>query len=261
MHKLTLNHQRDGHAYNGNINLDYEDGGVELSKKLDTFHQFSFARMMARFASAAMDSPDAELIMQRTEREDLEPILLDESTSKTLREDPASVIASMSVDHRTVERAKVALEATVKTQDDVKLQLRAGHDTMADAFGDYIYLKLRPHDKDGMQGECPFSGKWAGFGANANNTSQFLLKTGRQNAHKDWVPVELVGGSKTENPKWVRVKTEELLSHTMSGEHPDKFFIPRKWNKTSPWIDREELETMYIKYKKEKEACSDDSKG
>lgn len=252
MGKLTLEHRREGHAYDGRIVWDDEPDDPSkmvytVEKELDTFKQWSFPRMMARFAREAITRPEAELIMLRTEREDLKPFLLDAGTSRRLREDPASVIASMSVDHRVVERAKVQLEDNVKVEDSVKLQLRAGHDTLADAFGDFVYLKLRPHKTDGMQGECPFTGTWVGFGAHADNTSQFLLKTGRQNAHADWLPIELVGGSKTENPKWVRVKTEVLLRHVIKGQ----FFIPRKWNKTSPWITHGELERMYEEYKKE----------
>ena len=248
MNKLTLLHEREGHAYNGFIVFKDSMGGLIV----DTFTGFVFARMMARFASQAIRHPTAALYMARTEKEDLEPYLLDDKTSRQLREDPASVIQSMTVDHRVVERVKAQLEDGIKVKDEVKLQLRGGHDTMADAFGDFVYIKLRPHDTDGMQGECPFTGKWIGFGANANNTSQLLLKTGRENAHADWLPIELVGGSKVENPRWVRVKTEDLLLHTLKDGYPERFFIPRKWNETSPWIKREKLGVRFSQYKKEK---------
>lgn len=247
--KLTLEHRREGHAYDGRIILMENSREAEL----DNFEQFSFARMMARLSKQANLWPEAAIHMLRTEREDLQPVVLDASTCRKLREDPAEVIRSMTVTMDAVPRIEKQFKDSIAVKDSVKLRLRAGHDTLADAFGDFVYMRLRPHETDGMQGECPFTGKWMGFGAHADNPEQLLLKTGRQTAHADWIPVELVGGSKTENPKWIRVKTAELLEHALAGKLPERFFIPRKWNKTSPWIDREELRQMYEKYMEEKE--------
>ena len=271
--KLTLEHRREGHTYDGRIVWSNEPDDpskmVEtITRELDIFTGLSFARMMARFSGYAMQNEAAELVMRRTERDDLKPITLDETTTRLLREDPAAAIEAMSSVHQISERAKKQMEKKIEdkvsVKDNVKLQLRAGHDTLADAFGDLIYLRLRPHEKDGMQGECPFTGKWVGFGAHADNTSQFLLKTGRSNAHVDWIPIDIIGGSASENPKWVTVKTAVLLNyhHRLADvAPPERFFIPRKWNKTSPWITHVELRQMYKEYKKEKAECLDEDKG
>lgn len=260
MSRIALEHRREGHAYTGR--LVYVDGGA--MDVLSEFSDFSFARMMARFSGEALARPYAELAMVRTERSDFEPIVLDEATSKKLREDPAVVIKAMTVafnaSDRIEKQLKKSVEDKVGVTDKVNLHLRAGHDTLADAFGDFVYLRLHPHEKDGMRGECPYTGKWLGFGARADDPAQMLLKTGRQNAHADWLPVEIVGGSETENPKWVRVKTDVLLFEhdPRSVGQDNKFFIPRKWNKTSPWISHGALTQMYEEYKKEKEACCSD---
>lgn len=249
--KLILAHERSGHAYKGRVVLDDE---TVTSKDIFSFEDLSFVRMMGVFSRYAHDHPHEDLYMRRTERPELKDFRLDERTAGLLRTDPATAIAMMSPEHHVSEKiSKKIQEGKAKVQDSVKFQLRAGYDSLADAFGDFVYLRLRPHDEDGMQCECPFTGEWRGFGAKAENPKQMLLKTGRQSAHADWLPVEIVGGSEKENPKWARVKTEVLVLHSLNGVLPHRFFIPRKWNKSSPWITRSSFGYLYSQYKKEKD--------
>jgi hypothetical protein len=123
--------------------------------------------------------------------------------------DPAAAIQELSPPpRRVIVRSPVAVSATATVQP----VFRAGADTLADAFGEEVYLKVR----DGRF-EDPATGRWVPLG--------FEQK--------------LVG-------EWVRVAITDLL-----GLPADRFFLPRRWNVSGPWITRAALLEKYEEYMKE----------
>jgi hypothetical protein len=245
---LILAYKRVDHVFNGSISMWAEKGEVPPAE-LDAFEGFSFARMMARFSKQAMRYPDVPLHMKRLERAELEPVLLDDATTHLLRTDPAKAIEAMSPNLN---------QASGRTAQKLKTAIKSAHDSLSESFGDSVYCKMRFKGDGIFEVECPFTGKWVGLGM---KDEQFLAKTGRQNAHVDWIPIDLQPQSRTENPRWAVVKTEVLLERKK-----DRYFLPRKWNPKPPWISHEDLQVMYDQYRKERDdvqstAGGDDPQG
>ena len=86
-------------------------------------------------------------------------------------------------------------------------------------------------------------------------TNQYLIRCeqgcSNPKAHGTWVPVErLAPLSKTENPRWAVVRVETLLDKKY-----ERYFLPRAWNTSGPWITHEDLQKKHEQYIKEKQAC------
>lgn len=99
----------------------------------------------------------------------------------------------------------------------VEPYIRFGHDTLADAFGDKVYIRRKSENI-----ESPFTGRWV-------------------------TPEKAELSVEAHNDKWVSVEMEKLLKYRVQ-----KYFIPRKWNPDSPWISYELLREKYDNYLKEK---------
>ncbi len=104
--------------------------------------------------------------------------------------------------------------------------LRIGSDTLADAFGDFIYLVCRRGEV-----ECPVCGKWC-----HDAHGRFQCDCGAQFAAK------LSG-------RWAAIRTDELIHLA------DQFFLPRAWNKEPPYITSAALRALYDTFKQEREEC------
>lgn len=102
--------------------------------------------------------------------------------------------------------------------------LRAGYDSLAEIFGEEIYISC---DIKKGQWQSPISGGWA----DCPGVDELTCR---------WVPFE--------NPRWVVVRTEDLLKLPVK-----RYFLPREWNPTQPWIDKALLTELYDLYEKEKE--------
>ena len=240
--ELILRYKRVGEAFHGEI-MSKDEAGSEFICKL--FNDKSFTWMMARYAEALVDHPDAKAIMERTDREGLNPFVLDDATTQLLRTDPVAAIRAMNLEPRTV-----IVRDEIKPQDSVKLRLRAGYDTLADAFGDELYLKV----KDGKI-ECPFCGRWR----TAHLTRVPSATLGEETIYafrcEDSFAFNLV--AEVRGDKWAATDTEVLLRLYRR----DRYFLPRAWNTQGQWITHEALTQKYEQYVKEKESiCSQTSK-
>lgn len=154
---------------------------------------------------------------------------LEAAEIELIRTDPAAWIRSMTIPDRTVV---ISDRKTAST-------LRVGHDTLADAFGDKIYLAK----KDGLV-ECPGCGRWKG--------KVHTVVPGCISEYCSDCDLKLPGD---DHDKWMSVDTGILL--TWSGGvgcvRIDRFFIPRKWNETGPWISRADLSEKYHEFIEEKD--------
>jgi predicted RNA-binding Zn-ribbon protein involved in translation (DUF1610 family) len=127
--------------------------------------------------------------------------------------------------------------------------IRAGHATLADAFGEVIYFRVRGHEL-----ECPGCGFWGMF------TSPGLLKDPDRAGTRfktAFVCPKKCGERFIVSceDSWGYVHVEDLLKSSKL----NAFYFPRTWNEGRPWVTRESLQQKYNEYKAEKEkvTCSE----
>jgi hypothetical protein len=177
----------------------------------------------------------------RTDRPGLLPYYLDTEVARLFRTDPVAAIESMcppSVSPSTTVK-RVQQERVM-----VPLSVRAGHDALADSFGEQIYLRARER-KGGFYIECPCCGIWASVIDNKPMTGKiaFCINT-KCRAYEVLPQVWLV------NEKWATMPAEQILSIGSS-----RFYLPRVWNEGRSWISLGDLRLKWEEFKKEKESC------
>jgi len=190
-----------------------------------SFENISFAKMMTALAREARTYEEVEgIVLER--KETSKPYVMSSTEINQLVTDPAAAIRSM-----TVPDLKVIVL-------DKKPILRVGHDTLADAFGDSVYCSR----KETGEVECPFCGRWAPLVTSMSEEFQMSLRCGKCNCR--------LGPVRESQGNWFPISTDVLLECCQ-----ERYYIPRSWNKTGPWIGHEDLRRIYEQYKKEKETC------
>ena len=187
--------------------------------------------MFTRFAREVRNHPAACAAIMRTDRPGLLPYVLDAETTRLLREDPVVVIQSMNYPAQPV--GKPPPEDTTPLE---VSPIRTGHDTLAEAFGEKVYLRVR-----GGAVECPGCGYWGVLQGTSFRCEKKCRLSG-----EDYLFLFEVSKC------WASVDVEALLASGLA-----KFYLPRSWNEGRSWVRREELCEKYAAYKAEKEtACS-----
>ena len=227
--------ENDEHLLDGYLCVVDADANVKLDKK--ELIGVNFAQAMSRFSEWAKQLPEARLFMLRTEQKPV-PIAveLDEVQCKCLREDPVAFIKALSPPHRVVVR----VSDEVHPGDVVRQSpIRAAHDTLADAFGDYVYFRRK-----GGKAESPFTGRWQDvvWGDSFHMLDGFGVVYEIESSGIDWMKISMAN----------------LLS-LPKGKKPEetRYYLPRVWNTSGPWISHEDLRRKYEQFNKEREACLD----
>lgn len=217
MDNVLLTYSRIGLAYTGDV-----DG--------EAFTDESYAQMMTRAHRHLLAKPEAGLTLHWTGRAHTLPVQLEPALLKLLREDPTAYIRANSLPHRSVN-LRTARKVAPTMQPLPSAGLRAGHDTLAAALGDRVYLRLH-------QGrvEHPGTGRWVDI----SELTAWL---------PDCDPVEVALG--TEHGRgWITISTAALLrSDTVL------FYLPRDWNTYGSWITKDQLTDLYNKYMEDKAKC------
>lgn len=240
----------DEHPFSGTVELQ-DDQGTSL--KRDSFVGLRFHQMMVRVSRALREHPEAAVVIRRTDRKGLQPVQLGEETRVMLRDDPVQAIRLMNVQPGQQVRGD---EPGVGQP-----TLRAAYDTLAAAFGERVYLRMR-------QGtvEDPLTGKWRQL---AYGPKVGWRIRGENNKSGTWVPIRLEGAdlpdiSEDATPeelqgmmgnlagalascRWASVEVQDLLQRNAK-----RFFLPRPWNGGRTWIGRDALQERYETYMKEK---------
>lgn len=239
---IVLQYRRVGETYTGTIGIPDEHyasamgidaaDANELPDHRIVFDSLNFREMMLEVYRWLQLVPTAGLLIQRMERPGLMPVQLAPDMLELLREDPVRYIEMHSIPPRTIDlrtgtKRLSALAAGERSDIPKTTGLRAGVDTMAAAFGETIYLKMR--DK---LVEHPATGRWVSF----REIEQFL---GSHNAE-----IVFPGERRT---GWITVPLKELLATTTA-----KFYLPREWNTYGSWITKEQLTEMYEHFIDEK---------
>jgi hypothetical protein len=154
------------------------------------------------------------------------PLRLDDDTIHMLHADPVSVIRSMNP-----APYKVLLR---RADPSTTSPLRVGYDSIAATLGDEVYLRRRAD-----QAECPICGRWADL----RPVPALVVLLCRSAACGSKFTIT------AKSDRWVSVAVSLLLKPT----DVEKYFLPREWNKSGPWITREDLEKKYQDWLKIKE--------
>ena len=246
--KMVLEYKRDGAAMTSSGRILSDESGL-ITEEGD-FSHLDFRSMLKRLVTALSVFPDdhaLDVVLQRTDRDGILPYKLDEATVKLMRTDPVAAIQAMEYHYGS---PSTATELSKQERAPAKPQpIRAGHATLADAFGDVVYFKVRGHEL-----ECPGCGFWGMY------ISPGLLKD--PDRAGEVVKTAFVCPKKchtrfivTCQQDWGYVDVEFLLEKTKL----EAFFFPRAWNEGRPWVSRESLQKKHDEFKTEKERipCSE----
>jgi hypothetical protein len=226
MSEVVLEYKRvNGDKSSGRICVQ-NNGSEEV---LLSFESEEFSPMLYGFAKALQEHPDAQGVIQRTDRPGLVPYNLDAQTMDLFRTDPVAAVTSMSTPYGSPSKA-VQRSKKERTQEP-PASLRVGFDTLADAFGDELYSRL---DSLASRVECPCCGIWNAF------IEEFVCKNPKcQQRLKPQV-----------SGRWAAFSTAALLATSSP-----RFYFPRAWNGYKPWVSREDLIAKYEQFQQEKKSC------
>jgi len=221
---ILLQYKRDGEAYTGIV---YLNDSIDLA-----FRREPFAAMMTTLHRYLLVHYDAVVQLQRAESDKFMPIYMEQNMVELLRTDPAKYIQAHTIPHRTIDLRKEERTSKLAEKHVVPMPtIRAGHDTLAAALGDMVYLSYRSN-----RVENPVTGRWCTISELERTTGLKVLEVIQQD-----------GGG------WAVVSMEQLLKY--DDLYSDGYFLPRAWNEHGLWISKQALQTKYEQYKKDKAQC------
>lgn len=228
------------HLFSGFISLQGVEGN-KLSHR--TLTDLKYHQLMTEVSRDLQATPDAHVVLQRTERAGIAPMVLEEETRVLLRDDPVRAIAAMNV-----QPGSKAGGTTVRNGP-------SPFDAVAEEFGPRVYIRMR----NGMF-EDPVTGTWLTVAYSSkgkcwliradNNKSETWLKVGIPSlslATKVTDDMEEVGAELAKSC-WATASVEDILQQNVN-----RFFLPRRWNTNGQWITRTELRKLLDDHNKQKD--------
>lgn len=217
---VLVTYKREGSAetFVGNITAD----GYKLN-----FAGADFSSVLSLASEALRQLPGARLIMRREEAP--YPMALPENIEEMLRVNLPGAIEALSPAPQ-----RVIVGRPRKANPDLIGTLRYGHDTLADALGDEVYLRARSSVDKALQAEDPATGRWVHLAL----TDDGSLLCGK---------LPLQPKVHTSENRWVVARTDDVLALRLK-----RYYLPRSWNPSHGWIVHESLLDMYEVYRKEK---------
>jgi hypothetical protein len=216
---VVLSHRRVGTSYEGDI-----DG--------EAFSDCSFSAMMLMVHARLFNRPGCGLRIVRTERQGLFPVQLEPALLRMLREDPLQYIQRHTMPDRVADlRPPDRISKLAAPYRAPRGGLRAGHATLADAFGDYVYVRLRAG-----RVENPCTGRWSPIPEMEDNSGITV--------HQAVLTDEKAKSG------WLVIATTKLLQSAAP-----RFYLPREWNESGSWITKERLQEMYDQFRKDRDSC------
>lgn len=206
-------------------------GQFALRGESFSFIGLHFKNIIGRLSEMLNESPGVDqVILQRTDREGISPVLLGSRMIDLIRVDPLSALREM-----TFDTSQFSNSADV-------------HSRRAETFSSQIYLPMASGTV-----LCPILGEWLNMAYKAETGEWFIRPPG--NDSSAWLKLDQVlDNSPSGTPgierlvfcRWAVVSLDALL-----GTDAEYFMLPRRWNKTSsyPHISRGDLESLRETYK------------
>lgn len=235
MTAVAMTYQRAGDTYTYHLAYMLENVLVERRGEGKPFSSVIMA-----LSDALRLVPDGAVVLRRTDRPGLDEIKLDNQMRDLIRRDPEKYLEIVTEPDRIVV---VGDRKAKRPVDPIVPYIRTGYDTLAEAFGDSVYVRLRDDGKI----ECPCCGRWSAhiedidtpYTRPDGSVPKLLVCVCLLLAK---MPVTSVSGS------WVELNTILLATTAVFS----RYYLPRSWNPTG-WISRDELMQMYDSYIKETE--------
>jgi hypothetical protein len=221
---LTLLYRREG--------ADLSTGGFYTTDEtkhviiLVQFQRLTYGAMMRALATYIQSNDYSAVFTQRTDREMLPVQQMSAEEFELFKADPAAAIR-----RRIIPVQEVNLRDAQE-----RPPLRAGLETLADAFGDNVYVRGRTRATENEL-ECPGCGTWSVVNRKGRVPTFDCKKCRMGTTLVDFSPTGL----------WVGITVEELFETGV-----EQFFLPRAWNTYGNWISRDNLNVLYLTYLKEK---------
>ena len=245
MPTVTLSYRRVGNMLStGSIT---SDDGLNFQSDGD-FLALEFRAMMTLLSHSLGErwhpELDLKVVIQRTDREGLQPYPLDPRVVTLLRTDVKAAIAAL--EYPTGSPSKAIQRVQEERAPKARVPIIVGYDALADAFGDQVYFRVKHHEL-----ECPGCGYWGMFSSprllEDSERAGDVFKTMFVCPKRCGVRIPV-----TCQEKWGYADVSYLLEMTKL----DRFYFPRAWNEGRPWVSREFLKKKYDEYKTEKEAVT-----
>lgn len=218
MHDMT---EAKDHVCTGQMFYRPSDGALPPYDVWE-FEKTPFNKLLAEASNRMNKSVDVEvdrILIERTDRQGLQPIVLDKPTKEILKADPALAIKLLTYDNRGTSSGRVV------HKQEAPPPMRSGYDSLAEAIGEEVYCRIHK----GLV-ECPGCGMWS-------SAIHPCFFTCRKKCLIANVPVLYT-------EQWARFKTVDLLQLMLP-----RLYIPRDWNPHKPWISKSDLEKMYLTWK------------
>ncbi len=251
MDRILLAYERKGHTFDGYFDFTVDDEARESENCRDTFQDVPFRLIMNTLIKEVRDDPDAKVLFMRLEQQpipiavELDPHLVD-----LIHKDPVMFLRHMDPFEGGSQRVQIGRMNLRK--DSVKnvapQPIPAGYDTLADAFGDFVYVRLK-----GSKTESVWDGRWYEW---HHLPSYPDIPDGFISIPDDLYKApgccKLTQDPFFVNEMWAKYSTKELLM-VAERRKQDRLFLPRAWNKPGPWVRTEDLRKKYETFLKEKE--------
>ena len=220
--EIVLEYRRVDGLSNGELYLRKGEEHVEQSH----FKGISFDAMLYSLARKLQEHREAEVFFLRSDRPGAVPYRLDHATIDLLRADPVAAVQAMTYPGSPATLFRRAQERVRPAR---PVLLHAGFDILADAFGTRVYCRMLNGDL-----ECPGCGYWSPFAGDVFRCKKRC---------RIEIAALLEG-------RWASVLVADLLATSER-----QFYLPRHWN-PGPWITKEQLESLYQAFLKEKETVT-----
>lgn len=215
MAEVVVIYQREGEKYAASIDVDNQPVWFATD--------VTFERMVMTLSEQLRKVEATRLVWRRADHTNLQDYVSPPAELEFVKKLPAEFIkATEQYDNlRVVVRDSQPAER-------VKVELRTGYDTLAEAFGENVYVRFRD---DGYI-ECPCCGRWK---ARLEGDHVIVCECNERVYNVDHV------GS------WVEICTENLLALV----HVPRFYLPRAWNISGPWVTHADLSRKFDVFNKE----------
>ena len=176
-----------------------------------SFDRWPYSKMLSQLSDMLNFYEAKHVVVCRPSKLKVHESKLDSETVEQIRLDPKAAEAAMT------------FTATVNVRDTASVKpaavLPTGTATVADSFGESVYVARR-----GEELECPFCGMWTPLKDRECRNCAHAVLSFSYSAHHPWVCCSTHGLLQIDVPR---------------------YYLPRAWNPTSPWISKDALRRMF----------------